>query len=73
MTLAMMLVTGSGEVLMASRLPAFTRCDSRAVPPPTTPSTACSSVVASPASRTPITAPTVGRMAVEIASQVEST
>ena len=30
------LVTGSGEVLIASRSPAFTPCDARAVPPPRT-------------------------------------
>ena len=70
--LAPMLVTGSGEELMASRPPALTRWDSSAVPPPTTPRTAWSSVEASPASSTPITAPAVGRMTVEIASHVES-
>ena len=58
---------------MASRLPALTRCEASAVPPPTTPSTACSSVPASPASSTPMTAPAVGRITVETASQVEST
>ena len=71
-TLATTLLIGSGEELIASRLPAFTRWDSRAVPPPTTASTAWSRVDASPASSTPITAPTVGRIAVEIASHVES-
>ena len=68
-----MLVTGSGEALMASRLPALTRCEASAVPPPTVPLTAWSRVSASPASRTPITAPMVGRIAVEMTSQVEST
>ena len=68
-----MLVTGSGEALMASRLPALTRCEARAVPPPTVPLTAWSRVSASPAISTPITAPTVGRMTVETTSQVEST
>ena len=45
-TLAAMLVTGSGEALMASRLPALTRWESSAVPPPTTPNTAWSSELA---------------------------
>ena len=71
-TLATTLVTGSGEELMASRPPALTRWLSSAVPPPTTPSTAWSSDEASPASSTPMTAPAVGRMAVEMASHVES-
>ena len=70
--LARMLVAGSGEVLIASRPPALARWLSSAVPPPTTPRTAWSSDDASPASSTPITAPAVGRIAVEIASQVES-
>ena len=72
-TLAAMLVTGSGEELIASRLPALTEvgeqrgaaADDRRAPPGR-------GEEASPASRTPITAPTVGRIAVEIASHVES-
>ena len=71
-----MLVTGSGEVLTASRIPALVRCDSNAVPPPTEASTIWSSEVSSgtlPASSAPITAPAVGRIRVEIASHVEST
>ena len=67
-----MLLTGSGEEFRASRLPILTACEARAVPPPTTAATAPPSESASPASRTPSTAPTVGRIAVEIASQVES-
>ena len=38
--LAPMLLTGSGEELMASRAPAFTEWESSAVPPPTTAATA---------------------------------
>ena len=68
-----MLVTGSGEVLTISRKPPLTRWLTSAAPPPLTASTACSSVEASPATSRPITAPAVGRIAVEIASHTEST
>jgi len=71
-TLAATLDSGSGEVLIASRAPALTECDARAVPPPTTAPTAAPSESACPAISTPTTAPTVGRIAVEIASHVES-
>ena len=67
-----MLVTGSGEELIASREPAFTAWESSAVPPPTTAATAPLRESAWPAIRTPTTAPAVGRIAVETASQVES-
>ena len=71
-----MLVTGSGEVLTASRMPALVRWESSAVPPPTPASTIWSSEVSSatlPASSAPMMAPAVGRISVETASQVEST
>ncbi len=68
-----MLDSGSGEALIASLAPAFTEWESRAVPPPTTAATAPLRESAWPASRTPTTAPAVGRMTVETASQVEST
>ncbi len=68
-----MLVTGSGEVLTISRRPPLTRWLSSAAPPPVAASTACSSDEASPAMSSPITTPTVGRIAVEIASHAEST
>ena len=71
-----MLVTGSGEVLTASRIPPLVRCDSNAVKPPTEASTILSrdwSALTSPASSAPTTAPAVGRISVETASQVEST
>ena len=67
-----MLDSGSGEALIASRDPAFTECDRSAVPPPTTAATAPFRESACPARRTPTTAPAVGRMNVETASQVES-
>ena len=71
-----MLVTGSGDVLTASRTPPLTRWDRSAVTPPTEASTTVSrdwSVVTSPASSAPTTAPAVGRISVDTASQVEST
>ena len=71
-----MLVTGSGEVLTASRTPPLTRWDRSAVTPPTEASTILSSdwsAVTSPASSAPTTAPAVGRISVEMTSQVEST
>ena len=71
-----MLVTGSGEVLTASRTPPLTRWERSAVPPPTEASTIVSSdwsAVTLPASSAPITAPAVGRISVDTASQVEST
>jgi len=67
------LLTGSGEPLTASRMPAFTRCDASALPPPTTAIVACCTDDASPAISNPMTAPTVGRIAVEIVSHTEST
>jgi hypothetical protein len=70
--LAPMLDNGSGEALIASRAPALTECESSAVPPPTTAATAPLRESACPASRTPTTAPAVGRMKVETESHVES-
>ena len=71
-TLTVMLLAGSGEVLTISRRPPLTRCDTRAAAPPHAARTACSSVGASCAMSSPMTAPTVGRIAVETASQSES-
>ena len=71
-TLTVMLLAGSGEVLTISRRPPLTRCDARAAAPPDAARIACCSVGASCAISRPITAPTVGRIAVETASQSES-
>jgi hypothetical protein len=68
-----MLVTGSGEVLTISRRPPLTRWLTSAAEPPLAARIACSSDGASWAISNPITTPTVGRMAVEIVSQSEST
>ena len=70
--LTTMFEAGSGEVLTASRTPALTLCDARAVTPPVAASSADSRLAASPLASRPMAAPTVGRITVWMASQVES-
>ena len=71
-TLTVMLLAGSGDVLTISRRPPLTRCDTKAAAPPDAARIACCSVGASWAMSSPITAPTVGRIAVDTASHSES-
>jgi len=59
-----MLVTGSGDVLIARRRPPFVRCDSSAVILDVLAAMAWSREPASPAMRTPRIAAIVGRMIV---------
>ena len=65
--------TGSGDVLTASLMPAFVRCESRAVTPPTAASEIVSRSPLAPAMRAPMRAPATGRTTVETVSHAEST
>ena len=66
--LTMALLNGSGDVLTASRTPALTPCEARAVLPPRAVSMAWSAPEESPVSCHATHAPTVGRTMVETPS-----
>ncbi|CAM5713807.1 hypothetical protein SCALM49S_06293 [Streptomyces californicus] len=72
-TLIPMLLNGSGEVLTAIRVPAFTRWLTSAVDPPIAPAASSGSEPLSPASSAATTAPATGRTTVCAVSQTEST
>ncbi len=71
--LTSMLLTGSGEVLTAIRVPAFTRWLASAVPPPIRPAVMSDSEPLCPASSAPTQAPATGRITVCAVSHTEST
>ena len=66
------MLTGSGEVFTAARVPALTRCAASAVNPPVAALNAASSEENSWPMRYPSVAPTIGRITVWIVSQAES-
>ena len=71
--LTMVLLNGSGEVLTAILVPAFTRWLISAVEPPTAPAASSGSDPLPPASSAATTEPATGRITVWAASQAEST